>query len=236
VIGPGPDNPLGKYAFYLQWPSYLIHGTNKPAGVGLRSSHGCIRLYPEDIEQFFNMVPLGTQVRVVNQPFLFGWRDNELYLQPYGELEDDTRDWNKAQKKLLTRELAVTLQKDLKSHHEQINWDLVSTLTHDSRGIPVAVSSTDASLEQVLAAAARVRNVLPDGSSWDGKSDLPMDQASFEQLMSEIEPGSNPPGAKPQASPAGDAAGKTPAANVPGAGAPAGAPASAPAAPKGGGG
>src|ERR1700739_673459 len=45
VIGPGPDNPLGKYAFYLQWPSYLIHGTNKPAGVGLRSSHGCIRLY-----------------------------------------------------------------------------------------------------------------------------------------------------------------------------------------------
>jgi L,D-transpeptidase ErfK/SrfK len=46
VIGPGPDNPLGKFAFYLQWPSYLIHGTNKPAGVGLRSSHGCIRLYP----------------------------------------------------------------------------------------------------------------------------------------------------------------------------------------------
>ena len=63
MIGPGPDNPLGKYAFYLQWPSYLIHGTNKPAGVGLRSSHGCIRLYPEDIEQFFNMVPVGTQVR-----------------------------------------------------------------------------------------------------------------------------------------------------------------------------
>ncbi len=102
VIGPGPDNPLGKYAFYLQWPSYLIHGTNKPAGVGLRSSHGCIRLYPEDIEQFFNMVPIGTQVRVVNQPFLFGWRDGQLYLQPYDVLEDDTRDWNKAQKKLLT--------------------------------------------------------------------------------------------------------------------------------------
>ncbi len=102
VIGPGPDNPLGKYAFYLQWPSYLIHGTNKPAGVGLRSSHGCIRLYPEDIEQFFNMVPIGTQVRVVNQPFLFGWHDGQLYLQPYNVLEDDTRDWNKAQKKLLT--------------------------------------------------------------------------------------------------------------------------------------
>jgi L,D-transpeptidase ErfK/SrfK len=231
VIGPGPDNPLGQYAFYLQWPSYLIHGTNKPAGVGLRSSHGCIRLYPEDIEQFFNMVPLGTQVRVVNQPFLFGWRDNELYLQPYGQLEDDTRDWNKAQKRLLTRELAATLQQDLKSHHEQINWDLVSALTHDPHGVPVPVSSTDASLEQVLAAAPRVQNVLPEGSSWDGKSDLPMDQASFNQLMSEIEPGSAPPGAKPQAAaPAGDAAagGKTPAGSAPAA--------SPPATPKGGGG
>jgi L,D-transpeptidase ErfK/SrfK len=217
VIGPGPDNPLGKYAFYLQWPSYLIHGTNKPAGVGLRSSHGCIRLYPEDIEQFFKMVPLGTQVRVVNQPFLFGWRDNELYLQPYGELEDDTRGWNKAQKKLLTRELAATLQQDLKSHHEQINWDLVSALTRDPRGVPVPVSTTDASLEQVLAAASRVQDVLPEGSTWDGKSDLPMDQASFNQLMSEIEPGSASPGAKPQAAPAGDAtaAGKTSAGNTP---------------------
>jgi L,D-transpeptidase ErfK/SrfK len=236
VIGPGPDNPLGKYAFYLQWPSYLIHGTNKPAGVGLRSSHGCIRLYPEDIEQFFNMVPLGTQVRVVNQPFPFGWRDNELYLQPYGELEDDTRDWNKAQKKLLTRELAARLQQDLKSHHEQINWDLVSKLTHDSRGIPVPVSSTDASLDGVLAAATRVQNVLPDGSTWDGKSDLPMDQASFTQLMSEIEPGTSPPGTKPQPAPPADAATKTPAASAPGAGAPAGVPANAPTTPKGGGG
>jgi L,D-transpeptidase ErfK/SrfK len=230
VIGPGPDNPLGKYAFYLQWPSYLIHGTNKPAGVGLRSSHGCIRLYPEDIEQFFNMVPIGTQVRVVNQPFLFGWRDNELYLQPYGQLEDDTRDWNKAQKRLLTRELAATLQQDLKSHHEQINWDLVSALTHDPRGVAVPISSSDASLEQVLAGAPRVQNVLPEGSTWDGKSDLPMDQASFSQLMSEIEPGSAPPGGKPQVAPAGDAAAaaKTPAAAAPSA--------SPPATPKGGGG
>ncbi|MGH8275301.1 MAG: L,D-transpeptidase family protein, partial [Steroidobacteraceae bacterium] len=121
VIGPGPDNPLGKYALYLQWPGYLIHGTNKPAGVGLRSSHGCIRLYPEDIEQFFGMVPIGTEVRVVNQPFVFGWHDGQLYMQPFGVLEDDARDWSKAQRKLLTKSLAVTLQRQLKSHHEQIN-------------------------------------------------------------------------------------------------------------------
>ncbi len=195
VIGPGPDNPLGKYAFYLQWPSYLIHGTNKPAGVGLRSSHGCIRLYPEDIEQFFNMIPLGTQVRVVNQPFVFGWQDGELYMQPFGVLEDDTRDWNKAQRKLLSKSLAATLQQQLKSHQQSINWELVSSLARAPRGVPVPVSSTDASLEQVLAAAPRVQNVLPEGSTWDGTSDLPMDQASFNQIISEIEPGKAAPGA-----------------------------------------
>ena len=97
VIGPGPDNPLGRYAFYLAWPSYLIHGTNKPAGVGLRSSHGCIRLYPEDIQSFYDMIPVGTQVRVVNQPFLFGWLDGEFYMQASGPLEDDSHDGKQAQ-------------------------------------------------------------------------------------------------------------------------------------------
>ena len=189
VIGPGPDNPLGKYAFYLQWPSYLIHGTNKPAGVGLRSSHGCIRLYPEDIQQFFNIVPIGTEVRVVDQPFVFGWSDGQLYMQPYDVLEDDTRDWSKAQKKLLTRSLAARLQQQVQAHHEQVDWNLVSSLTLHPRGIPVAITMADGGVEQVLAAAPRVQNVLPVGSTWDGRSDLPMDEASFQQMMSEVEPG-----------------------------------------------
>jgi L,D-transpeptidase ErfK/SrfK len=189
VIGPGPDNPLGKYAFYLQWPSYLIHGTNKPAGVGLRSSHGCIRLYPEDIAQFFALVPVGTQVRVVNQPFVFGWRDGELYLQPFDVLEDDTRDWKHAQKKLITHSLAARLQQQLQAHHAQVDWNLVSSLTARPRGVPVPITVADASVAAVLAAAARVQNVLPEGSTWDGKSDLPMDEASFRQILSDIEPG-----------------------------------------------
>ena len=204
VIGPGPDNPLGKYAFYLQWPSYLIHGTNKPAGVGLRSSHGCIRLYPEDIEQFFNLVPVGTAVRVVNQPFVFGWHEGELYMQPYDVLEDDTRDWRKAPRKLLSSSLAATLQQQLKMQHQQINWDEVSGLTHNPRGLPVSVTAADAGVEQVVAAAPRVQNVLPPGSTWDGSTDLPMDEASFRQILTEIQPGSTPEGA---AAPAGD--GKT---------------------------
>ena len=186
---------IGKYAFYLQWRSYLIHGTNKPAGVGLRSSHGCIRLYPEDIEEFFNMVPIGTQVRVVNQPFVFGWREGELYMQPFDVLEDDARDWTKAQKKLLKRSLAARLQQQVHAHHEQIDWGLVSNLARSSRGVPVPITGSGATVEEILAAAPRVQNVLPEGSSWDGKSDLPMDEASFKQILSEIEPGSAAPGA-----------------------------------------
>ncbi|MGO9802539.1 MAG: L,D-transpeptidase family protein [Steroidobacteraceae bacterium] len=214
VIGPGPDNPLGKYAFYLQWPSYLVHGTNKPAGVGLRSSHGCIRLYPEDIEQFFNMVPIGTEVRVVNQPFPFGWSDGQLYLQPFDVLEDDSRNWSKAPSKLLGKALSPALQQQLKAHGEHIDWTVVAALTKNPRGVPVPVSTADASLAQVLAAAPRVQNVLPQGSTWDGNSDLPMDEASFKQILSEIEPGAPAPGtaAPGAAAPAsgGAAAGKTP--------------------------
>jgi L,D-transpeptidase ErfK/SrfK len=189
VIGPGPDNPLGKYAFYLQWPSYLIHGTNKPAGVGLRSSHGCIRLYPEDIAQFFAMVPLGTRVRVVNQPFVFGWRDGQLYMQPFDVLEDDTREWAKAPRRLLSKSLAATLQQQLKARRTQVDWTLVSALARAPRGVPVPITVSDTTVEQVLAAAPRVQNVVPEGSTWDGKSDLPMDEASFKQMLSEIEPG-----------------------------------------------
>jgi len=189
VIGPGPDNPLGKYAFYLQWPSYLIHGTNKPAGVGLRSSHGCIRLYPEDIQQFFELVPVGTEVRVVNQPFVFGWREEQLYLQPYDVLEDDTRDWSHAQKKMLNRQLAVRLQQQLQQRHEQVEWEQVSALAHDPRGIAVPITVSGASVEQIVAAAPHVQNVLAEGSTWDGTSDLPMDENTFKQMVTDTDAG-----------------------------------------------
>jgi L,D-transpeptidase ErfK/SrfK len=137
VVPAGPDNPLGQYEMTLGWPSYLIHGTNKPYGIGLRSSHGCMRLYPEDIEKLFYMVPDGMTVRVVNQPFLFGWQDKQLYLQSYTVLEDDSRDWDHAQQKLLSRSLAAHIQKSLKeSGDTQIDWSSVAAITHEPRGIP----------------------------------------------------------------------------------------------------
>lgn len=80
VVPPGSDNPLGEYALRLGWPSYLIHGTNKPYGVGRHVSHGCIRLYPEDIARLFQEVKVGTQVRVIEEEVRLAWINNELYL------------------------------------------------------------------------------------------------------------------------------------------------------------
>jgi L,D-transpeptidase ErfK/SrfK len=221
VIGPGPDNPLGRFAFYLQWPSYLIHGTNKPAGVGLRSSHGCMRLYPEDIAQLFDMVPIGTQVRVVNQPYVFGWHQGNLYMQPFDVLEDDARDWKKSSRKLMSKALTASQQKQLKAHNELVNWDFAAGLTHDSRGLPVPISLADASVDQIVSAAAVVQNRVPEGSTWDGKSDLPMDETTFRQMMTEVDPNSSGPGSgaavgsAPAAAPAGSAPAGHPTSTTP---------------------
>jgi L,D-transpeptidase ErfK/SrfK len=88
VIPPGPDNPLGAYALYLGLRGYLLHGTNKPYGVGMRVSHGCIRLYPEDIEYFFKQVPIGTPVRIINQPYKAGWHHGELFVEAHHPLSE----------------------------------------------------------------------------------------------------------------------------------------------------
>src|SRR6185312_13559206 len=79
-VPPGPDNPMGDLALGLTWPSYYLHGTNKPFGVGRNVSHGCIHFYPEDIERLFHEVSIGTQVRVINQEVVTGWSQNRLYV------------------------------------------------------------------------------------------------------------------------------------------------------------
>ncbi|HUN27097.1 MAG TPA: L,D-transpeptidase family protein [Steroidobacteraceae bacterium] len=185
VVGPGPDNPLGRHAFYLAWPGYLIHGTNKPAGVGLRVSHGCIHLYPEDIASLFDLIPIGTTVRVVNQPFVFGWHEGELYMQAYGSLEDDPRNWHKARQRLLARVLGRRIDETLARSGEQVDWGLVGALADKPRGVPVAVTQSGASVAQVLASALKVQDVLPAGATWDGKLDAPMDEKTFREILSE---------------------------------------------------
>jgi L,D-transpeptidase ErfK/SrfK len=89
VIPSGPDNPLGNYALRLGLPGYLIHSTNKPYGVGMRVTHGCIRMYPEDIEVLFPEVPVGTPVQIVNQPVKVGWLGDTLFIEIHPPLDED---------------------------------------------------------------------------------------------------------------------------------------------------
>lgn len=193
VVKAGPDNPLGKFEFRLGWPSYLIHGTNLPYGIGLRSSHGCMRLYPEDIEKLFQMVPIGTQVRVVNQPYLFGWRDHQLYLQVYPPLQDDRRNWQHAQKRLLTAMVNANpyLRHQLSAEDLQIDWDSVAAIGAAPRDIPVPVtgSSAGAGIDAVVAAAPQVQNRIPLGADWDGSDDASADAKTPQQVLSDLEPG-----------------------------------------------
>jgi L,D-transpeptidase ErfK/SrfK len=80
-VPPGPDNPLGSHAFRLSAGNIMIHGTNKPWGVGRQVSHGCIRLYPEDIVRLFRLIPVGTVVRIVREPVKVGIREGRVYLE-----------------------------------------------------------------------------------------------------------------------------------------------------------
>lgn len=89
IVPPGPDNPLGAYALRLSLPGYLIHGTNKPFGVGMRVTHGCVRLLPEDIERLFPLVPVNSPVQIVNQPIKLGWQGGDLYIEVHPPLEED---------------------------------------------------------------------------------------------------------------------------------------------------
>ena len=88
VVPPGPDNPLGAFALRLGLPGYLIHGTNRPYGVGMRVTHGCLRMYPEDIERLFPQVPVGTPVRLLNQPVKAALIADTLFLEVHPPLDE----------------------------------------------------------------------------------------------------------------------------------------------------
>jgi L,D-transpeptidase ErfK/SrfK len=87
-IGPGPKNPLGKYAMKLGISGYLIHGTNRHGGIGVRSSAGCIRMFPEDIEALFHLTPVGTKVAIINAPFKITRHGGKIYFEAHEPLTD----------------------------------------------------------------------------------------------------------------------------------------------------
>jgi L,D-transpeptidase ErfK/SrfK len=167
-VPPGPDNPLGAHMMTLGWPSYLIHGTNKPYGVGLRSSHGCIRFYPEDIGELYDKIPVGTKVTVVNQPFVFGWSKGALYVQAFPIMEDDEREHPKAADTLLNAAISDEMWQQVKQHGAAIDLELVNSLVKQPRGIALPVSKAKVTVDGYIADSRHVENRVPAGANWDG--------------------------------------------------------------------
>lgn len=153
VVHAGPDNPLGAYAMPLAIGNYLIHGTNKPYGIGMQVSHGCIQMYPEDIETLFPEVDVGTPVRIVHQPYLAAWRDDNLYLEVHQPLEK----WIK-QDAQLVKELQKKLQKLAMQHDAKVDWLLVDKALQRKDGVPVPVLQQASSYAELKATALPLRH------------------------------------------------------------------------------
>lgn len=168
VVPPGPDNPLGTHVLRLGWPEYAIHGTDKPPSIGLRGTHGCLRLYPEDIVRIYDAVPVGTPVTVVNQPILAGWRGDTLVMQAYPVLEDDKRKHDQRTDKLVSRVLKSAQGRHGARASVVANKALVAEITRNPRAVAVPISTADLTLQRYLAEAQRVENASPSNATWVG--------------------------------------------------------------------
>ena len=138
VVPPGPDNPLGNRVLKLDMPGYLIHGTNQPYGVGMRVSHGCVRLYPENIEVLYTLVDIGEAVTIINEPYQFGQRDGALYFEAHEPLEDDETP--------AEDRLALMLDAQVDAMGRPLNdhlRDHVREIAADPRGVPVGLVHFD---------------------------------------------------------------------------------------------
>jgi L,D-transpeptidase ErfK/SrfK len=133
IPGGDPDNPLGRYRIELSLPEYGIHGTNVPWGVGMNVSHGCVRMYPEDIDVLFHMVRVGMPGQFVYQPIKFGWRANRLYVEVHDDLYGMYPGlWNYATK--------LVNQSGLQ---DQVDMNALQKAVVDKTGVPTFVGKSE---------------------------------------------------------------------------------------------
>lgn len=142
AVPAGPANPLGTHALYLGWPTFLIHGSNKPWAIGRRVSSGCMRMYPEDIRDVFHMVPVGTKVTIVDQPILVGWVGDDLYLEvnPSRSQGNDIEINGEHVVTPLTEALKKVIIDAAGVKPEMIDWEVVASTVEERRGYPVLIA------------------------------------------------------------------------------------------------
>ena len=138
VVPAGPDNPLGQFALKLAIPRYLIHGTEraKSFGIGMRVTHGCVRMYNEDVERLFPMVRVGTPVHIVDQPVKLGWLEETLYLEVHAPIDEDRLN----DKDLLARAFRLIRQRTA-SNPVSLDEAAVRKAVQEKRGIPVPIGN-----------------------------------------------------------------------------------------------
>ncbi|MCC7259671.1 MAG: L,D-transpeptidase family protein [Alphaproteobacteria bacterium] len=141
VVPAGPDNPMGAFALNLGWPSYAIHGTNRPYGIGRRSSHGCIRMYPEDIATLFAEVKEGTPVTVVDVPYKLGWYKDTLWLEvsPTQEQSDEIAQYMQPAHMSIP-ELYDAITAATEGYDAKINWYIAETVATQRTGVPTGIA------------------------------------------------------------------------------------------------
>ena len=136
VVPAGPENPMGLFALKLGIPGYYIHGTdqNKENGIGMRVTHGCIRMYPKDIESLFAEVPIGTPVRVISQPYKVGHLNGRLYLEAHPQLQELT-----TAKGEQFQQVVNLLIASVGKHGSEIDWQKIRDAVNQRNGVPITV-------------------------------------------------------------------------------------------------
>jgi L,D-transpeptidase ErfK/SrfK len=136
VVPAGPDNPLGAFALRLAAGEgeYMIHGTNNPTAVGMSVTHGCIRMYPEDVAALFPLVAVGTKVWLVNEPVKVAWVNGELLLEAHPPVDEEGQSVE-PDLELLSK----LLDQALGDSTAAIHWDLARKTLQAADGIPTVV-------------------------------------------------------------------------------------------------
>lgn len=161
VVAPGPNNPLGRFAMRLGVPGYLIHGVDqeKADGIGMRVTHGCMRMYPEDVEKLFPQVAVGTPVNLVNQPVKVGWLGDVLYIEVSESLDEDRLSYDQ-----LFALAMGQISKKTAQRPATLNMDALQEALRKPTGIPTAITAGAPASVQWPARTAQAVPVMPQAA------------------------------------------------------------------------
>ncbi len=147
VVAAGPNNPLGPFKFTLGTPGYLIHGSNKKFGIGMRVSHGCFRMLNNNVLELAGMAPVGTKLRIINEPYKFGVSGGKIYLEAHTPLDDH------GEASLVDKHTAVInalLKRDDLVGHLRLDWDVVREVVAAEDGLPIEIAVPENSVATTL--------------------------------------------------------------------------------------